>query len=135
MIGSVDDTGDGLVTLTDRGTRWSVRDALTVGGLSTGLSYGRIEIQNEALLQIEDTGTMTVNPQGTIDLAGGTLRVLPQTSNTITNNGIIRGDGFINGAISIGTGGLLSNAAASVQNGLRIFARICVFREPLPTTD
>ncbi len=110
MIGSEDDTGDGLVTLTDRGTRWSVRGGLTVGGLP-GLSHGRIEIINEALLQVEGSGSMTVNPRGTIDLLGGTLRVSPQATNVIANAGVIRGDGFIDGSLVIGPTGELRNAA------------------------
>lgn len=110
MIGSVGDTGDGLVTLTDRGTRWSVRGALTVGG-TLGLSHGRIEILNEGLLQVEDTGSMTVNPRGAVDLDGGTLRMSPQGSNFIANAGVIRGDGFIDGGMVIGPTGELRNAA------------------------
>lgn len=115
-VGSEIASGDGLVTLTDRGTRWSVRDVLTVGGLA-GASHGTIEIQNEAILQVETSASLTVNPRGMIDLAGGTIRMLPQASNLIINNGTIVGDGFIDGGLSIGAAGELRNASAQVTNG------------------
>jgi|GEM_PF-2681628 len=124
MIGATLDSGDGMVSLTDSGTRWSVRGSLEIGGLA-GLSHGKVQIANNAMLQISpdpaDTsptaaGTLTVNERGSIDLAGGTLRMRPQVANPIINNGIIRGDGFIDGGMTIGATGQLRNANAQVQN-------------------
>lgn len=119
-IGSVTNVegafGDGTIRLTDLGTRWSASEAVRVGG-TTGTSVGRIQIQNEAVFQVDNVvsgsaGTLTINPRGFVELSGrGTLRMLSQTGNAITNNGIISGDGFIDGTINIGTSGELRNAA------------------------
>jgi len=115
-VGAMSDSGDGTVTLTDTGTRWSVRESLVVGGLA-GLSQGKVLIANGALLQVQPEagttglGLLTINPRGRVELAGGTLRIRPQVGNPIANNGLILGDGFIDGGINIGVSGELRNAA------------------------
>ena len=125
-VGSTDNalgsSGDGTITLTDLGTRWTANAPVTVGGLatsSTGLSHGKIVIANQAVFQVDDvstsptasTGALTINPRGRVELAGGTLRMLPQPSNIIINNGLILGDGFIDGGITNGATGEIRNAA------------------------
>lgn len=114
FIGSSDTSGDGTVRLTDLGTRWAASASVTVGGAASA-SVGKIQIQNEAVFQMDGNtvaNVLTVNPRGSIELStGGTLRMIPQQSNTITNNGTISGDGFIDGAITIGASGQLLNAA------------------------
>ncbi len=108
------DGGNGTVTLSDLGTRWSVQGNLTVGNGSGSTAHGRVEISNDALLQTE--GAVSVNSSGTIALLGGTLRTIPSTT-VIANSGLIRGDGFIDGGITIVGAGELRNAGALVQNG------------------
>ena len=113
-IGATDVTGDGRISLTGSGTSWSAASTLDIGG-AVGASHGVLHLADLAVAQVE--GALTVNPQGIVDLAGGTLRMLPQAGNLITNNGLIRGDGFIDGGITIGAAGKLRNAYAQVQNG------------------
>ncbi len=112
-----EDGANGLVTLTDRGTRWTIDSDLTIGNSRAGTTTasGTLRIYNEAWVQVKDN--VFVNSRGVISLAGGSIELLDLAGDTITNNGIIRGHGFIDGALSIGAGGLLSNSAASVQNG------------------
>ena len=123
FIGSTETTGDGTISLSDLGTRWTANAPVTVGGLATSsseLSHGKVVIANQAVFQVDGVttpgpsgaGTLTINPRGRVELAGGILRMLPQASgNIIDNNGIISGDGFINGGIDIGAVGELRNAA------------------------
>ena len=119
VIGETDGA-DGLVTLTDRGTRWTIDSTLTIGNgeLGTSTAQGRLEISNDALVQAE--GAVIINALGKVTLLGGTLRVVPPLTGptpVIANGGVIRGDGFISGAITNGGTGEIRNAAAQVING------------------
>jgi T5SS/PEP-CTERM-associated repeat protein len=109
-IGSPFETGDGTVELTDLGSRWTAKAPVSVGGLA-GASHGKVVISNQAVFQLESAlATLTINPRGRLELAGGTLRMLPKALNVVANNGIISGDGFIDGGIDIGATGELRNA-------------------------
>jgi len=124
-VGAMTASGDGSVTLTDPGTSWRVSESLTVGGLA-GLSHGKVLIANGALLQVQPeagmtgSGLLTINPRGRVELAGGTLRMRPQVGNPIANNGVILGDGFIDGGMTIGASGELRNAAGIANQRERL---------------
>jgi len=114
------------VTLTGLGTRWLVTESnnlfgttlkgnLTIGSEETdGVGHSSLAINDEALVQID--GATTVNPHGRIELGGGTLRTLETNNITdsgfVTNNGVILGDGWIEGGLVNEDGGELRNAAA-----------------------
>lgn len=121
-IGSTGDTGDGTIFLTDLGTRWTAGDLVRVGG-PTGGSHGKIVVANQAVFQMDGISSeLTINPRGRLELAGGTVRMLPQVGNSIVNDGLIIGDGFIDGGIDISDTGELRNAAgvASLREHLLI---------------
>ncbi|MCH8840927.1 MAG: hypothetical protein IH831_09710, partial [Planctomycetes bacterium] len=104
----------GTVTLTDLGTRWTVGDSGTTSTLTIGNGvngHGFLNINNAALVQT--TGVVTVNGTGQINLLGGRLRDIG--GSTISNGGLIRGDGFIDAAITITAAGELRNAAATAN--------------------
>lgn len=106
--------GNGTVSLTDLGSRWTVGDStttatLTVGNL-LGTGRGGLNIANQALVQV--SGTTFINRDGRVNLStGGRLRQLPSTVNPIVNNGIIAGDGFVEGTVLNGQFGQIRNAA------------------------
>jgi len=106
-------TGDGTVSLTDLGTRWTASEPVTVGGLA-GRSHGKVEIANQAVFQLEEptiatssTSSLFINRQGTVDLTGGTLRDLSGTD--VSNSGLVRGNGFIDASMTINPTGELRN--------------------------
>ncbi len=105
--------GDGTVTLTGLGTRWDLRGPLNIGSPGIFNAHGFLNINDRALLQARAVASVTVNPTGLVNLAGGTLRQIG--GSPVTNEGVIRGDGFIDAAMSISPSGELRNAAATAN--------------------
>jgi T5SS/PEP-CTERM-associated repeat protein len=105
MIGSI-----GTVNLTDLGTRWDLRGPLQVGN-AAATSHGFLNINNDALLQSNALASVVINPTGLVTLGGGTLRQIIGGP-AVVDNGVIRGDGFIQAAVTIGASGELRNKAA-----------------------
>lgn len=111
----------GTVTLNNT-SRWDLRRPLTVGSLGTGF----VNINDQSLLQADPNASVTINPQGQVNFAGGTLRqVITSPITPIENNGVIRGntipggsrgDGFIDADLNINAGGELRNAAATAND-------------------
>ncbi len=104
--------GDGTVILEGLGTRWAAAGSVIVGNAND--AHGRIEVGNNAVFQTE--AGININSTGEVALLGGTLRTVPSTT-LITNDGLLLGDGFVDGAINIGNAGEIRNAAAQVING------------------
>jgi len=107
---------NGQVTLTDRGTRWTIDGDLTIGNGRAGLTtaYGTLRINNEARVLVKDN--IVVNSRGIVQLNGGTLELL-DPSDTITNNGKISGGGFIAGDV-LNNGTILARDAELHFNGI-----------------
>lgn len=116
----------GRVTVTGLGSRWTTQSSLTIGDNLTDANeqgFGVLQISDQAIVQVGNYRTQTpferdeliVNQNGRIELAGGTLRVQTGTSVTnqipIFNNGVIKGDGLIDGMLDILPSGELRNAA------------------------
>jgi T5SS/PEP-CTERM-associated repeat protein len=112
------DGSSGFVSVSDLGTKWSVgnNDATTptlailrigniagftpavgVGTYDDGTGQGIVRISNQGLVEVSDG--VIVNRHGRLELeTGGRLRMLPTvapTNESILNNGLITGDGFI----------------------------------------
>ncbi len=124
IIGS-EDGSIGTVTLTDLGSRWTVGDpnniaTLTIGnGSTTGTptnAYGTLNVNTDAIVQT--SGAVIVNETGIINLQGGLLRDIG--GSTLSNGGVIRGDGSINSAMTITASGELRNAAAVANQRERL---------------
>jgi T5SS/PEP-CTERM-associated repeat protein len=116
----------GRVTVTGLGSRWTTQSSLIIGDDLTDTDeqgYGVLEIGDQAIVQVGNYTTQTpfeedeliINTNGRVELAGGTLRVQTGTSVTnqipILNNGVIKGDGMIDGMLDILPSGELRNAA------------------------
>ena len=126
-----EDGSDGHVLLTGTGTRWDLRGVLTIadngdpnsGGFAN--AKGRLTIEDNALLQarsISGDSAINVGELGFIDLSGGTIRQLDIDSSggsltalPILNGGVIRGDGFVDAAVTITPTGEIRNAAATAN--------------------
>ncbi len=117
------------VTFAGLGTRWLLTENtnviggtldgnLTIGSAdSGGIGHSSLVINDEALVQVD--GVTLINSHGRIELGGGTLRTIESTGITdsgfTTNEGVILGDGWIEGGLVNEAGGELRNAA-SVAN-------------------
>ncbi|WP_197530465.1 dockerin type I domain-containing protein [Bythopirellula polymerisocia] len=116
IIGN-DDGGVGVVTVTDIGSRWNVGTSLTNADLIIGNGagvltngQGTLNIANQA--QVLVAGTTFVNRDGRVNLTtGGRLRQLTSIFDPIVLEGVISGDGFVDGAVVVGPLGELRNAA------------------------
>ncbi len=106
-----EDLADGKVTLTDRGTRWTIDSDLTIGNSRAGTTtaHGTLVINNEARVLVKDD--VDINSRGHLQLGGGIFEVLTPASNTITNRGKITGSGILQGQLTITATGELRNAA------------------------
>lgn len=111
---------DGTVSLTGLGSRWTacgpILTPCTVAIAVGNNGFGKLAIDDQALVQA--AGPVAVGPFGTVDLSGGTLRML--NSQIITNAGLIRGDGFVDGAVNITGTGELRNAAGVANERERL---------------
>ncbi len=83
LIGGLEATTNGTATVTGPGSSWNLPDSpLSVGSIGTGT----LNIQNQALVHV---GTdLFINPNGTVNLDGGTLRfdTLSDSSNRLNFN-------------------------------------------------
>ncbi len=120
----------GRVTVTGLGSRWTTQSSLTIGDDLTDTDeqgFGVLEISDQAIVQVGNYTTQSpfeedeliINTNGRVELAGGTLRVQTGTSVTnqtpILNNGVIKGDGMIDGLLAILPEGELRNAASTAN--------------------
>ncbi|MGD0283931.1 MAG: autotransporter-associated beta strand repeat-containing protein, partial [Dissulfurispiraceae bacterium] len=96
--------GQTSVTVTGPGSQWN----------TLGLSFGQtgastLSIVNSGLVST-GTGTLTVGPQGTLSMTGGTLN-----TTGIVNSGSFSATGS---SIALGTGSLVNSGTATISGGL-----------------
>ncbi|MCG8448484.1 MAG: hypothetical protein MI725_02755 [Pirellulales bacterium] len=133
MIGDFDE-GNGTVQISGAGSRWFVGDTATTATAvrltidDGGAKAALLQVDDQALVQ--SSGSILVNAKGRIELGGqrnnafvngGSLRLLRPDA-TLTNNGLIKGDGFIDATVANSADGVISNraAGADIREHLRI---------------
>jgi T5SS/PEP-CTERM-associated repeat protein len=98
-----DDGAFGQMLVDGRFTRFQTFQTLNVGN-ATGTGVGELHIDNQALARAD--GATFVGNLGLVELSGGTL-----LSPTITNSGLIRGDGTVDAIVTNEVTGDIRNAA------------------------
>ena len=106
-----DKTGSqGLVTVSGPGSLWQVGDDSGTDNLEVGRSgtVGELHIDHDGMVRVDDN--TTVSASSVVELDGGTLH-----STTLTNSGILRGDGRLESPITNSAGGSIRNAASATN--------------------
>lgn len=93
----------GEMTISDQGTLVWILDDAQIGSASIPTARSDINVENNGTFRVD--GTFGVGNGGRINLAGGTI-----LTPTITNTGVMRGDGRIEAAI-LNAGGDIRTAA------------------------
>ncbi len=109
--------GVGIINLTDVGSRWNVgttsNNADLIIGNGSGVAstgQGTLNIDNRAIVQV--AGNTFINRNGRVNLtAGGRLRTLSSSNGDIFLNGVLAGDGFVDGPVAVLPLGQIRNAA------------------------
>ncbi len=102
----------GRVSLTGLGTRWNnveFAGGAGAGKITIGMAgSGIVDINNQAVVAADN---VEVNTTSFVNLSGGTIQTTSTSATAIDNNGVIRGSGRIESALTIkGTGELRNKA-------------------------